>query len=52
METAIDTKKLIGAGAAVIAAGAIGVKVLSGAGAEKKQDFCRPGPTGTNPLCP
>ena len=44
VETAIDTKKLIGAGAAVIAAGAIGVKVLSGSGAEKKQDFLEASP--------
>ena len=44
VESAIDTKKLIGAGAAVIAAGAIGVKVLSGSGAEKKQDFLEASP--------
>lgn len=40
VETAMDTKKLIGAGAAVIAAGAIGAKALG----EKKQDFLEASP--------
>mmetsp|Transcript_60546 Transcript_60546/g.174663 ORF Transcript_60546/g.174663 Transcript_60546/m.174663 type:complete len:420 (+) Transcript_60546:117-1376(+) len=40
-ETAMDAKKLIGAGAAVIAAGAVGMKVLGG---EKKQDFLEANP--------